>query len=184
MKLLIWFKKHWILSLFIFVILPITAVQIIIPARLNYSGYCWEQNRWLSDEEFLLAIAEKAEVGKVLQDIKKEKGNISKEDIKNFLKENPECCIFTRGYTEKIDGEIIGFISRISGFNYASAQVEYKRTDEDRKMNGWDEDYYQESLSVDACAKITFTSGWAINKDEYGRAYLRNYKLNLPKENY
>lgn len=52
MKILNWVKRHWILSLFL--------LFGGVPAGLNYSGYCMEQNRWLSDKEKIKLMIDEA----------------------------------------------------------------------------------------------------------------------------
>ncbi len=151
-----WIKRHWILSLFLLV--------GGVPAGLNYSGFCIEQGRWLSDEEFLLAM-----LGYTEGD------TIRNEERKKHLKEHPECCVFERGYTERIDGYFIGLLFRLLGETYAYGQVEYKLSDEEIKArNITDDNYYnQASLTINACGKTDSKSGWLINEQEYGQAYQR-----------
>jgi hypothetical protein len=35
---------------------------VFVAGAINYSGYCWEQNRWLSDEEYIMAAARLVQV--------------------------------------------------------------------------------------------------------------------------
>jgi hypothetical protein len=49
----------------------------VMRGALNYSGFCWEQKRWLSDEELKIVAIERF---------------INPDDPELYLKENPDCC--------------------------------------------------------------------------------------------
>ena len=152
-----WFKRHWVLS----ILLLLMAVGSV-PASLNYSGFCWEQKRWLSDEEFLLAM-----LGY------REGDTIRNEERKKFLKDHPDCCLFSRGETPQYSGKLITFLGRIMGFHYSSGQVERKRSYEERQQNGWENDYYQRSFFINACGQSYHESGWAMTEKEHRENYER-----------
>jgi hypothetical protein len=40
-------KRYWLLPL------SLPLLLLTVPAGLNYSGFCWDQKRWLSDEEYI-----------------------------------------------------------------------------------------------------------------------------------
>ncbi len=146
-----WIKRHWILSLFLLV--------GGVPAGLNYSGFCIEQGRWLSDEEFLLAM-----LGYTEGD------TIRNEERKKHLKEHPECCSLYRGSIGMSDPNF-EFIDRIFGFPYASGTVEYKRSEEERRLSNWDDEYYRHYVSISTCGKVHFDAGESIDKKH---SYYRN----------
>jgi hypothetical protein len=48
-----WIKRHPILTLLLIMLLP-----LMLRGGLNYSGFCWAEKRWLSDEERIDAAIE------------------------------------------------------------------------------------------------------------------------------
>ena len=86
-------------------------VIFAVPATLNYSGYCWEEKRWLSDEEKIrrmIYITNKS--GYIRIENKNKKGdyiqikNIPYKDIDDFLQKNPDCCNVDSSYPYSSEG--------------------------------------------------------------------------------
>jgi hypothetical protein len=48
-----WIRRHPILTLMLILLLP-----LVLRGSLNYSGFCWAEKRWLSDEERIDAAIE------------------------------------------------------------------------------------------------------------------------------
>jgi hypothetical protein len=146
MRILNWIKRHWILSLFLLV--------GGVPAGLNYSGFCWEQKRWLSDEEFLLAMLGYTEGDTV--------GN---EERKKRLKDNPSCCRFYRG--ELGMESTIDWLNIITGSIYASGEVDSKLPDNEifygtnPPLN-----YHRAYVSIDTCGKTNSEFSDKITKKD------------------
>lgn len=155
------FKHHWMFC----TLLLLLAVGSI-PAGLNYSGFCWEQKRWLSDEEFLLAMLGHTEGDR-----------IRNEERKTFLKEHPDCCYFSRGDIPPRGDIFITFLNRIMG-TYASGEVHYKLTDEERRRDGeTGNDYYLQSIVLDTCGNADNEFSWTLTEEEHRQnydRYLRN----------
>lgn len=76
-----------------------------IVAGLNYSGFCWEQKRWLSDEEmirnavsYFLDFHNRGLSNQIyLDDVYYDTTNLSDSTVDAFLKNNPDCCHISRG---------------------------------------------------------------------------------------
>lgn len=89
----VWIKDT--LIVFIALLAPLWIV-----AGLNYSGFCWEQKRWLSDEEKIRRIVEQQflyqpEVIYGLgEGVASERSNPATryETVEHFLEKNPDCC--------------------------------------------------------------------------------------------
>jgi hypothetical protein len=78
-----------------FVVLPV--IGFFIWGGMNYSGFCWAEKRWLSDEERIdLAIAEviKRKTAYLERGIggAKEYELIPYASIEEFKQKNPDCC--------------------------------------------------------------------------------------------
>mgnify|MGYP000583693280 CR=1 FL=1 len=137
-----WIKKHWILSIFLLV--------GGVPASLNYSGYCWEQKRWLSDEEFLVnALMFESRSKKTLI-------SYSDESARKFIKENPECYRFGRGGFGSVD-----MFSKIFGLAYVYIEVEYKLAENWRDGSL---DYGEGKLWLNSCGGVVKVTGTAFEK--------------------
>lgn len=73
-----------------------------IPIGLNYSGFCWEQGRWLSDEERIrLMISEEIRHGFVKGKSSLDATIIQYNDVDEFLEKNPDCCKLGYKYTSE-----------------------------------------------------------------------------------
>jgi hypothetical protein len=88
-----------ILKLTIF--LPLAALLLYGGVRggLNYSGYCWEQKRWLSDEELIEAGANA--IVTHYPDAKDYPEFAS--DPMGYIKAHPDCCFVGDKYTKAMD---------------------------------------------------------------------------------
>jgi hypothetical protein len=54
---------------------------LVLRASLNYSGFCWAEKRWLSDEELIMNALDQAKIENIIQ-----------ESPKDFLLKNSKCC--------------------------------------------------------------------------------------------
>lgn len=130
----------------------------------------------MSDEEFLLAIARFAEDGKYLQNIKQHKGEITEEDIRQFLKYNPDCCRFKRS-TVGMESSM-GWLNRITGSMYVAGELAYRVPDERIVYGQYNTfDYYWREVTVSNCGKSNNEFSQPFTKKEnefwYG-LYLQN----------
>lgn len=153
--MLSWIKKHWILSIFLLV--------GGVPASLNYSGYCWEQKRWLSDEEFFIS-AIRHESNDNVHNIdgsnaKRTKIVDSDESARKFLQENPQCCVFGIGGGL----EEIGIFAKMLGISYIDVDVQYELADNARTEGG-KYDYGAGYLSINSCGKVIDRYGDTFEK--------------------
>lgn len=90
------------IKLLALIFLPLLAI-VGIRAGLNYSGFCWEQKRWLSDEEIIRgAITEllswktdTVQPHRFSPSI--EVNLINETSVEEFLAKNPECCKISNG---------------------------------------------------------------------------------------
>ncbi|MEZ5691988.1 MAG: hypothetical protein R3D71_10055 [Rickettsiales bacterium] len=150
-KILYWIGRHWILSLFLLI--------GSVSSGLNYSGFCIEQGRWLSDEEFLLAM-----LGYTEGD------TIRNEERKKFLRENPECCRLYRGDTGMVSN--IDWLNRITGSIYASGEVDSKLPDTEIWYGTNPPlDYYRRYITLDTCGKSYSKFSDKITKQDSELSY-------------
>lgn len=161
----LYLKKHWVLGIFLAAFLSYYGTI----AAYNYSGYCWEQKRWLSDEEFLLAMLGYVSDGKSSQNIKKGiRSTETKENLQKFLRENPECCSFTRGSVGM--HSTIDWLNRATGSMYAAAVVEYELPEAEKYVGKYNTfPYYREYLTINACGETNVEAGEKITEEEYRR---------------
>lgn len=113
-------------------------ILFFIYGGLNYSGYCFEQNRWLSYEEFLPKnICTKNNALKI-----DDSYSHTAED--EHKKNNKEYCLY-------MDYSFI--LDKIFGLSYSYVEVQYKRhnisPDDPNKSN-----YYKQRMELNACGKI------------------------------
>jgi hypothetical protein len=127
---------------------------------LNYSGFCFEEMRYLSDEEKIRgAIANLLKnyntswyahhtITEKVGDKTKYQAyvywqNIPFKDIDEFLKENPHCCVINRGgedhlpeFWEKIFGRCNYFIGMKYRFKYVEKKLKYPV---DQNVENWEQ---------------------------------------------
>jgi hypothetical protein len=123
MRILNWIKRHWILSLFLLI--------GGVPAGLNYSGFCMEQKRWLSDEEkirhFVLNnfVSTTDYSGNVFDAtgetvIQKKNQSTRYKNFEDFMENNPNCCRFD--ILESADSGPPTFWTKIKG-GYSNTMI-------------------------------------------------------------
>ena len=110
MKILKFLKTHCILTAFL--------LCVGLPASMNYSGFCFAEGRYLSDEERIRLYLELSmrntyryqERGSI-----KDYEYIKYSSVDEFLEKNPDCCgvNIKKGY----DLAPPRFLDRITGFN-------------------------------------------------------------------
>ena len=137
-----WIKKHWILSLFLLV--------GGVPAGLNYSGFCWEQGRWLSDEEkikifiFIHFLSTNDYIGTVTdftgkEPIEKKNQSSIYKSFEDFIEQNPNCCHLN--ILESADSGPPTFWTKVKGgysntiiINYGKNHKIYNGTNPDKSI--------------------------------------------------
>ncbi len=82
---------------------------------LNYSGFCFAQMRYLSDEEKIRSVFDYQNARSELPINFKYYEHIKYESFDEYIKENPDCCKINskRGH----DVPVPWFLDRIFGFN-------------------------------------------------------------------
>lgn len=112
-------------------ILLISVIFLMLRMGLNYSGFCWAEKRWLSeDEKIEAAVAHVNQPGKRHIDGKWVE-RIPYESKEAFLEENPDCCYFGKfptHFTTMPDGHYAPrptFIEKVAGYYADVINMQY-----------------------------------------------------------
>ncbi len=125
--MLVWIKDT--LIVFIALLAPLWIV-----AGLNYSGFCWEQKRWLSEEEkihraivdrFVSSSNYRVQVAHSVGDTLVEKENLSTpySSFEDFISANPNCC--SLNISESADSGPPTFWTKVKGGYSDTAVIHY-----------------------------------------------------------
>jgi hypothetical protein len=141
-----WIRRHPILTLMLILLLP-----LMLRGGLNYSGFCWAEKRWLSDEERIDAAIEHL----INRDEMYLEGAIAGEKvykvvpyttIEDFKEKNPNCCevAYVTDMThspilDSMTGVVSVWMPEISGtVNYIHDGKQYELyTKISRGYDGW-----------------------------------------------
>jgi hypothetical protein len=85
---------------------------------LNYSGFCFDEMRYLSQEDKVRAVFDDLNNQKEIRKIK----HIKYKSFDEYLKENPDCCVVNPSYT---DLPAPSLINRLFGY-YSGDYVRIK----------------------------------------------------------
>jgi hypothetical protein len=102
----------------IFLAVPLTI--IVGCASLNYSGFCFDKNRYLSDEEIFRMQFDSLSKQKTVPIKTKDKGTQRYEQVKyesfeQFMEMNPNCCAIDPGGPYEVGHSY--FFDRITGYD-------------------------------------------------------------------
>jgi len=120
----------------------ILALPLLIIAILNVNGFCWQQKRFLSDQELIdTAIRDSLRYHRA--DGPYPKIYQSLEDMKT---QNPGCCILKR--QENIYSELPQVISSMLGMYISTVEITYRVAD------AGPEPFYKAYVLLDCCGHI------------------------------
>ncbi|MDJ0620664.1 MAG: hypothetical protein QNJ63_28680 [Calothrix sp. MO_192.B10] len=95
---------------------------------MNYSGFCFAQMRYLSDEEKIRSVFDYQNARSRLPINFQYYDHIKYESFDEYIKENPDCCRINTGEASEVASS--NFVDRIFGFNsgdviFTDFQVRY-----------------------------------------------------------
>ena len=132
-------------------ILVILLFSLVTFFSLNYSGFCFDQMRYLSNEEKIRLVFEHQNDGTTIRIVdannrmhKYEK--IRYSNFEEFVQENPNCCRINPGGSYDIPPD--RFSERITGFNSGDLIVL------NFKIRYWDEKGNQHSKTVESLNRL------------------------------
>jgi hypothetical protein len=114
---------------------------------LNFTGFCYSQGRYLSDQE-LVEIAIKRNVPS-LSGTRESTGNNMYTSLEDFYRQNPDCCELAKWGHHFTNNIAVRFF----GFYVAVAEIWY------RVSSGEKYNYYDSYVLMNACGKIVGTKG-------------------------
>jgi hypothetical protein len=140
-KKTMWIKRHPIASFFLLLFgLPIFYLCFL--GGLNYSGFCIQEKRWLSDDEIITsAVTSRLIVPEIWKTINlpnrvlttEEEKYYRKQAFDKFTEKHPDCCVVDRHRKIRLYGDMSirtpPFLSRIFGSNYGTVRVKDLRKD-------------------------------------------------------
>ncbi len=123
---------------------------------LNYSGFCFAQMRYLSDEEKISSVFDYQNARRDLLNVvgveKRIYNYIKYESFDEYIKENPDCCKINSEKTH--DVPVPWFLDRIFGFNsgdFIFTDFKVRYVDEKGKQRTKE---YRFENSVQNCGKV------------------------------
>ena len=129
--------------------LTATCLFILI-LSLNYTGFCYRELRYLSDEEFLIAaISYEASKGNMIII------NTSEKSARSFLKVYPNCCSLER-HNHWI---LASPIERFFGFYFLVVDIRYALNEGALAQAPNDGRYYNAHIGIHACGNILKSIG-------------------------
>jgi hypothetical protein len=132
--------RHTLLTLLV-VLGPVALFQ-----GLNFTGFCYHQGRFYSDEQLIdAAIRRNIEMQSMTPEPKKQY-----DSIEAFKRLNPDCCEVRRWGDPSLDPIWV----RIFGFYRAMVDVWYRTNEE-----GGPDRFYWSLVSFDNCGRIVRTQG-------------------------
>lgn len=155
---------------FIIVTIGIPLAGLMAYFSLNYSGFCFAQMRYLSNEEKFQSVFEAYIKNKKTEgtDNMKEKSHTSTEDktFEEYVKKNPDCCKINPGGPYDLPPP--SFLDRITGYNSGDVIVmDFKKTYLDK--NGKQKlKEYQAQYVMQNCGKIKWRNYFVKKIDNIG----------------
>lgn len=140
--------------------LGIAASVILAVSALNYSGFCFQQVAYLSDDALIrIALAHKAGSIKGLEN------GASVEEIANFLHANERCC--RRDGGAAFSGNTI--LDRLTGSAFHSVRIVYELTPARAAESARDGSFHEAYIGVNSCGKVVETTGIRLTSGEARR---------------
>ncbi len=99
----------------VFALSGLFLIGIILPASLNYSGFCIAQGRYLSDDEKIRAVISYHNNRDTLPVGTHNYQQISYRSVEEFLAKNPNCCAVDPGVPVGIPPD--SFFNRVIGLD-------------------------------------------------------------------
>lgn len=115
-------------------------------------GYCSEQKRFLSDEEFIeIAVRDEFNTGRM---------NIDGSDasIRTFHAKHPNCCHVDRKAARS-------FMDKLFGAHVVVVQVIYEVNE--KNFNETKEKYYEDNLVIGTCGRMYGSDSYGTGKKEF-----------------
>lgn len=124
---------------FIIIISAIVSLYLVFGGAMNYTGFCWDQKRYLSEEERIrIAIKGINELDFVyIQDKAKNDGGdnfdyIRYKNVEEFLKQNPSCCrVLYSPYKDHVSPRRL--MDRIWGTSGGTVEINFKARYRDKR---------------------------------------------------
>lgn len=149
-----WLKQHPVKATLLLALL----IFIVLPASLNYSGFCISQGRWLSDEELMVSafneINNRSTTTINISDTESVVINrIPYLSYNEFINENPNCCYAGRKSQNDGNGYMSASLTaRILGSSAAVISLSYKER-YFNESNEKQEKNKKQILSVSNCGR-------------------------------
>lgn len=122
---------------------------------LLYIGFCFQQMRYLSDKELIVAA--------IRHNVEKMKVDGTDESIAKFLSDHPNCCYVDKHPSTR---SFLGPLGVCLGTNYSEVTLNY----EQRKPHYSVEPFYEKYIPISAC-------GVALH-GEYGTSHVSQQEIN------
>lgn len=124
---------------FVIIIPSVVFLYLIFVGTMNYAGFCWDQKRYLSEEEKIrIAIKGINELDFVyIRDKGESDGSsnfdyIRYENVEEFLKKNPSCCrILYLPYKDHVPPRHL--MDRIWGTSGGTVEINFRARYQDKK---------------------------------------------------
>jgi hypothetical protein len=133
---------HGIKSLLV-VAAIVLAIGVSLIEYLNFTGYCYAETRYLSDDELIRAV-----IANALKHTPDTVGTIHYSSIEDVLAKNADCCAVHREHRGIFEPLLPGRWVRIFGWYVAAVEVQYRY----RKMTSTN--YLDSFTLVSACGGI------------------------------
>lgn len=132
---------------FFWIVLPVILIAVLAYLGnlwyLSGTGYCFEQKRYLSDEEFI-QIAVRSELQSINIDG-------SEKSISTFQKRNPKCCSINR------EPSGMSFVNTVLNHTFVEVTLRYEKNA--KTLFQKKESFYQAFVSIHSCGKVLDTIG-------------------------
>jgi hypothetical protein len=123
----------WFIALFALLLCAVSLLEF-----LNFTGFCYSQQRYLTDDDFFLAAKKRT-----LDSLKIYPGQIVYDSVEALDRANPRCC--------KIDregGDPQESWARAFGWHVVDVEVRIKANDQ------LDKPYYRTTVSLSSCGRV------------------------------
>jgi hypothetical protein len=121
----------------------VLAIGLSVIEYLNFTGYCYAEARYLSDDELIKAV-----IANALRHVPDTAEITHYSSIDDLLAKNPDCCAVHRQDRGVFEGLLPGIWVRTFGWYIAAVEVAY-RYRETPSMN-----YLDSFTLVNACGRI------------------------------
>jgi hypothetical protein len=125
----------------------LTVVCVFLSIELlNYTGFCWSEFRYYSDQDFLDAAVQANLKFQLAGDLRDK----MYATLDQFYRENPNCCrLYKWGHDDVADFRLVGFY-------VAVAEIWY------RALTEGPTPFYQTVVTLDACRRVNGNRGMLV----------------------